>query len=127
MQNNNNLRGGLSQYWGKSLLCDLAGCNPELIKSHDHIEQFVHDLVLLLDMKAYGLPQIIHFGSEDKKGYTLVQLIETSSITGHFSEDKNTAYIDIFSCKNYNRIHVGNFVKSRFEAKSIYTRVALRK
>jgi S-adenosylmethionine/arginine decarboxylase-like enzyme len=53
-------------------------------------------------MKAYGEPQIIHFGEDNKAGYTLVQLIETSNITAHFCEQDNAAFIDIFSCKEFD-------------------------
>jgi hypothetical protein len=54
-------------------------------------------------MKAYGPPRIVMFGAGDKKGYTLVQLIETSNITCRFSEDTGAAYLDVFSCKAFPR------------------------
>jgi S-adenosylmethionine/arginine decarboxylase-like enzyme len=41
------------------------------------------------------------FGSGNKRGYTLVQLIETSDITAHFIEETNDIYLDIFSCKSF--------------------------
>jgi S-adenosylmethionine/arginine decarboxylase-like enzyme len=53
-------------------------------------------------MVAYGAPQVVHFGSGDKSGYTLVQLIETSNITAHFCEESNDMYLDVFSCKPFN-------------------------
>jgi hypothetical protein len=53
-------------------------------------------------MKQHGLPQVIHFGEDDKKGYTLITLLTTSNISAHFSEDLNSAFIDCFSCKTYN-------------------------
>jgi len=33
----------------------------------------------------------------------MIQLIETSLISGHFANLTNSAYIDIFSCKGYDR------------------------
>jgi S-adenosylmethionine/arginine decarboxylase-like enzyme len=53
-------------------------------------------------MKAYGQPQIVMFGEGNKRGYTLIQLIETSNIAGHFCEETNDLYLDIFSCKPYD-------------------------
>lgn len=49
------------------------------------------------------MPKIVMFGSGNKKGYTLVQLIETSNITAHFVEETNDIYLDIFSCKEFDK------------------------
>ena len=88
--------------WGYHAIIDIAKCKPRLIRCPHNITAFSHELVKRIDMKAYGLPQVVHFGVDDKKGYTLTQLIETSCISAHFSEDTNSAFIDIFSCKPYN-------------------------
>lgn len=87
--------------WGYHTLIDIARCKPKLIRCPVHIHNFTKTLVKKIDMKAYGEPQIVMFGEGNKKGFTLVQLIETSNITGHFCEETNDAYIDIFSCKPY--------------------------
>jgi S-adenosylmethionine decarboxylase len=42
-----------------------------------------------------------------------MQLIETSSITGHFAEGDGDAYLDIFSCKLCD-IEVAKAVVRRF-------------
>ena len=44
----------------------------------------------------------IYFGEDNKAGFTLVQLIETSNICAHFCDDSGDAYIDVFSCKPYD-------------------------
>ena len=53
-------------------------------------------------MVPYGEPTVKHFGSDNKSGYTLVQLIETSNITGHFCDQSGDAYLDVFSCKDFH-------------------------
>lgn len=88
--------------WGFLLSLDLARCNPSSIRSNVAIKAFAQSLVRDIDMVAFGPPQIVWFGSGNKGGYTLVQLIETSSITGHFCEETNDAYIDVFSCKPFS-------------------------
>ncbi len=60
-------------------------------------------------MVAYGKPMLEHFGTGDKAGYTFVQLIETSNICCHFCEETDDAYIDIFSCKEYD-IKVAEYI-----------------
>jgi S-adenosylmethionine decarboxylase len=70
-------------------------------------------------MKAYGEPQIVHFGSGNKAGYTLVQLIETSNICAHFTEEDDGMYLDVFSCKEFDYKDVEKVVKEYFEPKNI--------
>ena len=65
-------------------------------------------------MKAYGAPQIQHFGEGNKAGYTLVQLIETSNITAHFVEETNDIYLDVFSCKKYEVAEVLRCINDHF-------------
>jgi S-adenosylmethionine/arginine decarboxylase-like enzyme len=87
--------------WGYHLIINAADCNPEAIRSKQTIAAFVKTLVSAIDMKAYGAPRIVRFGSGLQQGYTLVQLIETSNITAHFAEETNDIYFDVFSCKTF--------------------------
>jgi S-adenosylmethionine/arginine decarboxylase-like enzyme len=89
--------------WGQHLLLDLAGCNANVCEK-EAIADFVRELVPAIDMKAYGEPLIVHFAehSYEAAGYSLVQLIETSAITGHFGDNNRDAYLDIFSCKEFS-------------------------
>jgi S-adenosylmethionine/arginine decarboxylase-like enzyme len=70
-------------------------------------------------MVAYGEPQIVNFGSGNKAGYTLVQLIETSNICAHFVNEDNTMYLDVFSCKEYDDQIVINLVRKYFGAHKV--------
>ena len=91
-----------NQFWGYHLILNAGGCSPETIRSKDTIAAFTKELISRIDMKAYGEPKIVNFGEGNKKGYSLVQLIETSNITAHFVEETNDIYLDIFSCKKYD-------------------------
>lgn len=88
-------------YWGHHLLLNARHCVPATIRSKTLIQAFTHDLVKKIDMVPYGKPRVVMFGSGNKKGYTLVQLIETSNITGHFVEETDDMYLDVFSCKDF--------------------------
>jgi S-adenosylmethionine/arginine decarboxylase-like enzyme len=112
--------------WGKHLILDAAGCSPKMIGSSTVIKNFTNDLVKRIDMKAYGEPQIVMFGTGNKKGYTLIQLIETSNIAGHFVEENNTMYLDVFSCKDFDAEIVRELVGEYFNAQKFNTRVLLR-
>lgn len=90
--------------WGYHAAFDCGKCDLESVRSGEHIAAFSKALVEAIDMKAYGEPQVVHFAEHDpgKAGYTLVQLIETSNICAHFVDSTGEAYIDIFSCKEFD-------------------------
>jgi hypothetical protein len=77
-------------------------------------------------MKRYGNCQIVHFGEGKVAGYSMVQLIETSLISGHFANESNAAYLDIFSCKSYDPAIVEEFSKVFFGAQLSTKSVLLR-
>lgn len=101
-------------YWGYHLILDCGKCIPSAIRNPSLITSFSKHLVKKIDMVPYGEPQVIMFGSGNKKGYTLVQLIETSNICAHFVEETNDMYLDVFSCKPFNPKDVKGVVNSFF-------------
>jgi S-adenosylmethionine/arginine decarboxylase-like enzyme len=111
--------------WGKHLLLNARKGN-DLIRCGATISKFSQTLVSAIDMKAYGKPQVIHFGSDNKAGYTLVQLIETSNITGHFCDDSRDFYLDVFSCKEYDEKTVMKLVHEVFSPVHIDSKVVWR-
>ena len=112
--------------WGKHLVLDAAGCSPKMIGCPIVIKNFTNELVRRIDMKAYGDPQIVMFGTGNKKGYTLIQLIETSNIAAHFVEENNSMYLDVFSCKDFDPSIVKEVVREYFDAQRFSSRVFLR-
>ena len=112
--------------WGKHLMLDAAGCSPSMIGCPTVITSFSKTLVKRIDMVPFGQPQVVMFGSGNKKGYTLVQLIETSNICAHFVEENNSMYLDVFSCKDFDPIVVKETVEEFFEAKHMKLKVLTR-
>ena len=66
-------------------------------------------------MEADGPPVLQRFAEHvpEAAGYSLVQLIETSAITGHFCDKSGDAYIDVFSCKDFDTAAALDVVRSR--------------
>ncbi len=117
---------GDGKAWGLSTAVDLQDCRPDTIRDRDHIEAYVIALCTLIGMKRYGDCQIVHFGDGRVAGYSMIQLIETSLISGHFANDTNRAYLDIFSCKGYDPVVVEEFSREFFGARSSTISVTLR-
>jgi S-adenosylmethionine decarboxylase len=109
--------------WGQHLALDFAGCNIKKIKDKKHVEKFAKELVKKIKMVAYGEPQVINFGSGDKAGFTLIQLIETSNIAAHFCNDTGDVYLDVFSCKKFNTSKVIKTFNKYFGSKDYKLRV----
>lgn len=107
-----------NEYWGYHLILDCSDADPDTIRSAENISNFAKELVKEIDMVAYGEPQVVRFGSGNKEGYTLIQLIETSNICCHFVEDSNSMYLDVFSCKLFEPQTVLNMVVKYFKVKN---------
>ena len=107
--------------WGYHLIVNAGKCAPKTIRCANTIARFSMKLVKDIDMVPYGGPQVVHFGSGNKAGYTLVQLIETSNITAHFVEETNDLYLDVFSCKPFDPRIVQDIVKEVFQPAIVET------
>lgn len=113
--------------WGLLTSVDLHDCDPEKVRDGDYIRKFSVDLCDHIDMKRYGEPIVVRFGADPRvQGYSLAQLIETSLISGHFAEDTNRAFIDIFSCKEYPPQAVAEYCRKYFGAKDMEYSVSFR-
>jgi len=106
--------------FGYSLHIDMNGCNANGHKDAI-IRLFNETLVKRIHKKANGKPIIRHFGKGIRKGYTLIQLIETSSITAYFMDYADDAYIDIFSCDYFNPDDALEVVKDFFQPTDIHS------
>lgn len=108
-----------NRFWGYHLVLDAAGCDQKAISDKDIIYKFTKELVEEIKMVAYGEPQIVRFGQGDMVGYTLMQLIETSNINCHFVDVPKTAYLDVFSCKQYDINTVLRVFKKYFKPTTV--------
>tara|TARA_B100000315_G_C14529763_1_gene565583 strand:+ start:509 stop:868 length:360 start_codon:yes stop_codon:yes gene_type:complete len=114
--------------FGYELIINLRDCDKKIISSKKKLQAYTNQLCKLIKMKKYGKTLLPYFGEKEAftKGYSLVQLIETSSITGHFSDHWGTAYINIFSCKKYDQKLAKKFTREFFKAKKMTTTLLLR-
>lgn len=113
--------------WGLQTSLDIYDCNPKTIRDAERIKEYVIKLCDLIQMKRFGECQVVHFGEDERvAGFSMLQLIETSLISGHFANLTNTAYLDIFSCKPYDPEVVARFSQEFFEGKAIVVHVTER-
>ena len=118
----------MSEYWGHHLILDCKSGSKKLIRDKQNLKNFVDELVNRIDMVAVGEPIIKFLASNavDKAGYSLVQLIETSSIVGHFINSSGDFYLDVFSCKEFEIEKVIECVDEFFSPLETRSRYLLR-
>ena len=113
--------------WGLLTSIDLFNCHPGIMRDKKAIEKFTKELCQLIKMKRFKETQIVYFGKDERvAGYSMTQLIETSLISGHFANQSNSVYIDIFSCKYYDPFKAGEFTKKFFKAEKMKINSILR-
>lgn len=113
----------------QELILDLYDCSLEIISSKEKIREFIDLLCPLIEMKQYGPLKIERFGQNSLfgEGYSFLQFIETSSITGHLIEiNQSKAYINIFSCKHFDAIKAAKFTKEFFKAERMKKKIIYR-
>jgi S-adenosylmethionine/arginine decarboxylase-like enzyme len=113
--------------WGLLASIDLHDCNPSTIRDAKLIEKFVIELVDKIGMNRFGPCTVVNFGAnEDVAGFSMVQLIDSSLISGHFANKTNHVYLDVFSCKMFDPNVVSEFAKKFFKAKDFKVNYVIR-
>lgn len=116
------------QAWGLLTSVDVHHCNPRTIRDAEAIRRYVRELCERIEMKRFGETQVVHFGEDERvAGYSMTQLIETSLISGHFANESNHAYLDIFSCKYYDPWTAADFTRDFFGGQDYTLHTCLRK
>ena len=107
--------------WGYHYIANIGGCDVDCMRSKEHIKEFLSTLLDATDMKAVGAPIFKYIAPSketiDKEidGYSVVQIIMTSSITMHLVESTQMIFFDFFSCKKFSKAKVRQLLRSYFK------------
>lgn len=102
--------------YGIELIVDLYDCDYSVITSQNKLRKFAKEVCQVIKMKPYGEPIIPNFGFSLSKtaGPSLVQLIESSGITAHYSPHWRLVCLNIFTCRSFDVEKTFKFVKDFF-------------
>jgi S-adenosylmethionine/arginine decarboxylase-like enzyme len=115
------------KYWGQSAIVNVKACEINRARDPVYIRDFVKQLVKEIDMIPHGEPQVVHFADNtEKAGWTVIQLITTSSIVGHFLDINGDLYLDVFSCKSFEPATVRKVIDDFFSPENIDIRMVFR-
>ena len=111
----------MDKYWGIELIVNLSSCDKDKIIDEENIKNFIKSLVKKIKMESWGEPLLQHFAThdEEKAGYSFCQMITTSAITGHLVDLNGNAFINIFSCKEFDASDAVDVIKEFFNPQKI--------
>ena len=122
------------EVYGEELILDLHGCQTERF-TRAEIARFCSELCELIDMERCDL----HFWDDvavpvgerqthpKTKGTSAVQFILTSTIVIHTLELMGSAYVNIFSCKEFDSDEAARFTAKWFGSTDWTTTVVTRR
>ena len=118
----------MDTYWGYHLMLDCDNCDIKKMTDKNNIKLFIKELVGAINMVAVGEPWIEEtaIGIPEKEGFSMYQLIVTSNISAHFVNLPKQIYLDVFSCKEFNKQFVIEVVSKFFNPTSINQNFIIR-
>lgn len=106
--------------YGPHLTMDLAECEQNLDRV-DGVVYLLDELPRMLNMKPLMPPYAFWHSScsEEDRGITGVVVIAESHISCHTYPEKNFVFLDIFSCKPFDRRAAMDYVIEHFKSKNV--------
>jgi len=119
--------------YGKEIIIDLHNCNPNKF-TRKNITYYFKKICRLVDMERCKLCwwDDLFTPEEEKEtephlvGTSAVQFIKTSNITIHTLDILKKAYINLFSCKDFDEKIVIQFSKDWFEGQIVNKQIIKR-
>lgn len=126
-------KGVLMESYGKELILDLHDCDVDRF-TRCALEEFFERLCELIDMERCDLHFWDDVGITEKqrqkdpktKGTSAVQFILTSTIVVHTLDLMKAAYVNVFSCKEFDAQEATTFIVEWFRSKNWAQNVIVR-
>ena len=120
--------------YGLELILDLHGCNASRF-TRSAIERYCSQLCELIDMERcdlhfwddVGVPENEKQTNPKTKGTSAVQFILTSTVVIHTLELMKAAYVNIFSCKEFDADEAAEFTARWFGSRDWTANVITRR
>jgi S-adenosylmethionine decarboxylase len=100
--------------YGPHLFLDCYRANPRRLADVGFIFRFLDQLPQLIGMQKIGPPQLCRFTEPDIAGVSGVVMIVTSHISIHTYPLRRCFFMDVFSCKAFDRAFVEEHVRRAF-------------
>jgi hypothetical protein len=115
--------------FGWELVLDLYGCNMATVSDAESIRNFALKLWAAAGLKS-AIEPVTPCTAEsirDNKICSILQIIGSGSVTGHFSVDHGAVYLNIFSLERFDIEAAEKFSKKYFGANTVRSSFIIRK
>ena len=121
-------KGEMEFGFGPHLMIDCYDCNKDKLKDMDLIFDTLDKFPEMIGMTKIMPPYVFKYKGAvpEDAGVSGVVLIAESHITIHTFPDKNHAFIDIFSCKDFDTAPATAFMIDLFEAGNYDVQISSR-
>jgi|LauGreDrversion4_2_1035121.scaffolds.fasta_scaffold365657_2 S-adenosylmethionine/arginine decarboxylase-like enzyme len=111
----------MKKYWGHHLMLDCGECDILAMQNKDHIEKWIKSLVIDIDMEPIGEPWIaqVEIDKPERTGHVAMQAIVSSHISAHFVDSAKQIYLDVFSCRKFDKETVKQSMIKYFDVGAI--------
>jgi S-adenosylmethionine decarboxylase len=115
--------------FGKHLMIDAYGVNPQKLKSHKFVFDFLDELPSKIGMRKLTTPYVVFCESDDKKGTWGISgfvMIYESHISCHTWPEYGYVSMDVYSCRDFDEKKVIRLIKKYWGSKEIKTSLVIR-
>jgi len=114
--------------YGPHLVLDLADCNFTTLNSIDECFKFLYTLPEIIGMTKITQPYVFRYPGKfpEDGGITGMVIIAESHISVHTYPLKGYAFVDVFSCKNFDVEKTKNYVINFFTCKNPISSITYR-
>ena len=99
------------------LIMDIVDVEPEKLNDKNFLINLIYKLAKLVNMRILLGPKAIK-GVDENPGLTAFCIIDFSHISIHTFTRTNEFYLDIFSCKPFNKNKVIQYIKKILNVKN---------
>jgi S-adenosylmethionine decarboxylase len=99
------------------LILDMVNVDLKKLNDKEFLINIISDLTKLVKMKILFRPKVIK-GVDENPGLTAFCIIDFSHISIHTFTKTNEFYLDIFSCKPFNKNKVIQYIKKVLNVKN---------
>src|SRR5213593_3305525 len=115
--------------FGPHLTLDLSECNPRKLSDLSYIYNLLDELPDVISMHKITPPYAFVYRPKDKPeewGISGFVIIAESHVSIHTFPDRSAAFVDIFSCKQFDLNRAMNYVVSTLEARRADKKISAR-
>ena len=116
--------------FGPHLTLDLYNCDAKTMDSQELVFKVLDELPGHIGMHKITAPQLMPYAGKedsfDKGGISAFVLIAESHITIHTFNEQRHAFIDIFSCKNFDVEKAVAYLTAVFKPESVGRNLIMR-